>query len=336
MSDRPPAKFEDDISRLQAGTRRRTIWFHAFDYHPPAGRSVGIADIHAIAQTQPRLDIWRSQTGKQIASYAQHLIDGQSEGDSLRPCANGHVYSYQFPLDIEKRAPRIARVDAGIGLDKVLVHDVSVERHVAAQSANDTDGDTVLIAVSVANGNDGFTKHEVSGGANGDSGQRSADVNPEQGQIVVAVTGHQLGGIAGAIHQNHADIAHIFDDVIIGENVAARIQDNASPHTTGARKRLAKFLCGGAANGTLALNANYGGTRSFDRFDNCRTPGCCSCPNRRQSAYAYHSAKQPSRWLPFHGACILGSWLGVALGSPSDLGNRLCKLKAKDAQRESS
>ena len=65
------------------------------------------------------------------------LVDRQGEADPLRPGPDGHVDPDQLAVDVDQRAARVARVDAGVGLDQVAIDLVVGERHVAMQGADD-------------------------------------------------------------------------------------------------------------------------------------------------------------------------------------------------------
>src|SRR5207247_1784443 len=56
-----------------------------------------------------------------VGGHAHHRVNGNGEADALGAGADGHVDADQFTVDVDERAARVARVDAGVGLDQLLV-----------------------------------------------------------------------------------------------------------------------------------------------------------------------------------------------------------------------
>ena len=55
------------------------------------------------------------------------LVDGNGEPDVLGVAADGGVDADELAQHVEQRPPRIARVDAGVGLDQVFEHEITGE-----------------------------------------------------------------------------------------------------------------------------------------------------------------------------------------------------------------
>src|SRR5438045_2214859 len=78
---------------------------------------------------------------QRVADDAGHLRLRDGEADALRPGADGHVNADQLAVDVQQRPAGVARVDAGVRLDQLLVRHVLVETDVALDGADDADAD---------------------------------------------------------------------------------------------------------------------------------------------------------------------------------------------------
>ena len=96
----------------------------------------------------------------------------------------------------KQRPARIAGVDAGVGLDQVVVRLRVADLHVAAQGADDAARDGLLVAERVAQGDDRFAVHQVGRRADANHGQRLVGRDLDDGQVGGWVVGDQLGGAA--------------------------------------------------------------------------------------------------------------------------------------------
>src|SRR5581483_3981030 len=152
------------------------------------------------------------------------------------------------------RAAGVARVDAGVGLDQALVGHVLVQADVALQGADDADADGVLVAVGVADGDDGLADHQVGGGAQRHHGQGPADVDLEQGQVHFGVARDDLGVGGGAVAQPDAQQADVLDDVLVGDDVPARVDEDAGAHAVDAVGRGGAGVQVGGGYGALAVD----------------------------------------------------------------------------------
>src|SRR5262249_3434748 len=61
-----------------------------------------------------------------VGGRADHGVHGNGEADALGAGADGHVDADHFAVNVQQRAARIAGVDAGVGLDQLLVGDLLV------------------------------------------------------------------------------------------------------------------------------------------------------------------------------------------------------------------
>ena len=67
----------------------------------------------------PMCDVRDAFGRHQFRSHFQRLIDRNGKADSLSTDANGNVDADHVTVDIQQRTARVARIDAGVGLDQV-------------------------------------------------------------------------------------------------------------------------------------------------------------------------------------------------------------------------
>src|SRR5262249_27582170 len=155
----------------------------------------------------------------------------------------------------------IAGVDAGIGLNERLVGHFLVEADIAAGGADDADGDRVFVAVGVADGNDRLADHEIASRTKRYGGQSVIDVDFQQGEVAFVIAGQDAGAGGGAVGQADADQRDILDDVLVGDDVAALVDEDSGAHavdavaTVGAGEHL---LDAAAPHGAFAVDVHHG------------------------------------------------------------------------------
>src|SRR5579875_569656 len=92
------------------------------------------------------------RSGSQHASGdTDHGIHGDGKADALSTSADGYVDADQFTVDIQQRAARVARINAGVGLDQRLVGYFLVETDIAADGTDNANGDRMFVAIGIAN-----------------------------------------------------------------------------------------------------------------------------------------------------------------------------------------
>ena len=135
------------------------------------------------------------------------------------------VDAQQVAVHIDQRAAGIAGIDRCIGLDKIL-EGVDTQL-VASQRAHDAAGHSLTDAKRVANGQHGVAHHQRIGVAEHNDGQL-VQFDLEDGQVGVGVGANYLGlGLAGVV-KDDLDFIRAFDDVVVGQYVAAAAYDNAA------------------------------------------------------------------------------------------------------------
>src|SRR5262245_43080407 len=158
------------------------------------------------------------------------FVDGNGKANALGADADGDVDTDGFAVDVQQRAARVAGVDAGIALNEVVIFLLVAYLHVAVQGADDAAGHGVLVAVGIADGDDLLAFHQVARGAKVDDRQWLLGVDFDDGQIGFGVVRDEAGDGRLAVGEGDLDIANAFDDVIVGQNVAAGIDDDAGAH----------------------------------------------------------------------------------------------------------
>jgi len=158
------------------------------------------------------------------------VVDGNREADALGAGANRHVNADHLAVEIDEGTAAVAGIDAGVGLDQVLVRLRLGHFHVAPQSADDARGHRVLVAERVADGNDRFAEHQVGRGPHRHDDQRGGGVDLDHRQVARVVLGDDDGIIRGAVLEGDPQRIDAVDDVVIRDDVAPLVDDDAGPH----------------------------------------------------------------------------------------------------------
>src|SRR5690606_11321941 len=178
-----------------------------------------------------------------------------------------HGNAVQFAVDVEQRTAGVAGIDAGVGLDQILVHLRVGDLHVAVQSADHAASNGLLVAVGIAHSNHRLTQHQIARRADADRAELGFRLDLDDGQVVLRVFGQPLGGIDPAVVQRDLNAFHALDYVRVGEDVAAFIDDQAGAHAVDAAGRLRQIVTGGLDDGFLALDIDDGWRRLLHGFD---------------------------------------------------------------------
>jgi len=128
---------------------------------------------------------------------------------------------------VEERAAGVAGVDGGVGLDGVF--DLVAGGHGdGADSGDNAAGHGPAEAEGVADGIDALADDEV-GGVGEDGGLEVGNiVDLEEGEVVVAVDVDDGGFVLAAVGEGDLDGLGVVDDVIVGEDVALLVEDEAA------------------------------------------------------------------------------------------------------------
>ena len=160
----------------------------------------------------------------------ERLVDRNCKADALRSHARGHVDADYQAVNVQERSAGIARIDARIALNQVVVFLLVADLHVAMQRADDPARHRMLISVGIADGDDLLTFHQIAGGAELDHRQWLFDVDLDHGQVGLAVVSDASRDGCLSVGQRHLNVADPLDDVIVRQHIAARIDHNSRAH----------------------------------------------------------------------------------------------------------
>ena len=182
--------------------------------------------------------------------------------DSLRPDANRYIHTDHLPVNVHQRPARVARVDAGIGLNQVVVHLGVGDLNRAVQSTNDSARHRVFVSVGVPNGDHLFAFHQVAGRSDPDHRQRILQRDPNHRQVGRRVVRYQAADHRLATGQRHVDLPNSFHYVVIRQDVAAWVDDHAGTHSLDAPRAVGWIVGGGGANRFLSLDVDHRGAQA--------------------------------------------------------------------------
>ncbi len=141
-------------------------------------------------------------------------------------------------MDVDQSPAGVAGVDRGIGLDEILE---GVDAQLTApQGRHDAAGDGLPDPERIADGQDLVTDLQLIGLAPGDDRQ-AIEFDAQYRQVAVGVGADDFGAGTAAVGEHHFDFCRPLDDVVVGEDVPLRADDDATAQAgLGARVRVAK------------------------------------------------------------------------------------------------
>ena len=139
------------------------------------------------------------------------------------------------------------------------------------QGADDAAGDRVLVAVGVADRDHRLARHQVGRGADVDHRQLASGVDLDDGQVGLGVERSSLATSVLLVGQRDLDLPDAVDDVMVGEDVAAFVDDHAGAHAVDVLRTFAAaitFIAG--RKGLLAVDVHDRGPRGLHDLDRGR------------------------------------------------------------------
>ena len=213
-------KLGDDIARLHAGFPGRAFGNIRHQRAPGIGQPHGFGDVrrHILnAHAQPAAAGFPEFA--QLIGDLRHDVRRHRKADADRSAVGRKdcgVHADHLTVHVEQRAPRIAPVDRGIGLDEIVI--AAAERAVAGR--NDACRHREALAKRVAHGHHPVAHpHQVTV-AELHEGQRFVTFNLQQGDIGLGVGANQFGIQGFARIELDLDFVGPFDDVIVGHDIA--------------------------------------------------------------------------------------------------------------------
>ena len=138
-------------------------------------------------------------------------------------------------VEVEQRAAGIAAIDGGVGLNVIVVRariDVAVARR------NDAGSHRAAEAERVADRDHPFAEPQLVAVAELDRLKRLVGMDAQQGQIALGVLADQLGRKLGAVVEDDVDLVGIGDHVVVGDDDAGRVDDEAGSERVDAPRRV--------------------------------------------------------------------------------------------------
>src|SRR5262249_5669860 len=143
--------------------------------------------------------------------------------------------SDQFAAQIDERPARIALVDGGVGLQKVLEAPLVAPGRLTAFRANDAHRHGLADSERVADGENQVADFDPVGVAER-HGRQARRANLDDCNVAGRVRAYDLGSEFTIVVEFHFDLIGIIDDVIISQDVSVRADDHAHPTPLGNKR----------------------------------------------------------------------------------------------------
>ena len=154
-------------------------------------------------------------------------MDGIAEADADRTTGwreDRRVDADNLSLHVEQRTAGIAAVDRGVGLDEVVVLALM---NVTPARRYDAGGHRAAQAKRIADRQDPVADAGLTRVTEIDRRQRLVGFHLKQRDIAAFVTADNLGLQHGVVLQRDGDLVGAFDHVVVGDDIACRIDDKA-------------------------------------------------------------------------------------------------------------
>ncbi len=152
-------------------------------------------------------------------------VDGDGEADALALRVDGRVDADDLAAQVEERPAAVAGVDAGVGLDEVVVG-AGADR--AALGADDAHRHRVAEAEGVADGDDVLADAQRLARAERGDGQIGWGVlELEDGDVEAHVLADDLRPVLAVVGELHLHLVGVVDHVRVGHDVTLRVDQEA-------------------------------------------------------------------------------------------------------------
>ena len=167
----------------------------------------------------------------QVVDHELHRVDRDGKTDS-HAAARGRedhtVDTNHLSLRVQQRPAGIAAVDGGVGLDGFVQQTALLVFERTLQRADDAGGQGALEAEGVADGQHFLADLQAAGIPQWERGQASrARINSQHRQVGQRVEPHNFCFKAAAVGQCHLDLAGVRHHVVVGDDVAALVDQEA-------------------------------------------------------------------------------------------------------------
>ena len=175
---------------------------------------------------------------------------------------------------------------------------------VATEGADHPAGNRLLIPKCIAERDDRLADHQVARGADPNHAHRFGGRNFDDREVGGCVVCNHFGYAATTVVERNFYAANVGDDVVVGEDVAAAIDDRSSTHAIHLARGLAGFgVCGISRFDDRLLAAYADHSRpcvangEHDRRDSLRgyLVGCCNLAGRQANAGKQGEVDPPVR-----------------------------------------
>ncbi len=178
-----------------------------------------------------------------VLEHAARAIDGnrkaETDGAATAAREDERVYADHFARGVDEGPPGVSRIDGRVGLDHPRPHlraaRAGLRPDVAADRADHSDRNGGVpvgqqVAERIADRDRPFTDQDVVRVAER-SGGEVPRIDLEDGEVRYLVRLDQLGGKLPAVHEGDDDLGGIGDDMLVGEDVAVRGDDEPRSQT---------------------------------------------------------------------------------------------------------
>ena len=176
-----------------------------------------------------------------MAGADEVVVDGDDgvgrhgESDALvagRLGVDGGVDADDFAVHVEQRTAGVAGVDGGVSLNEVLELSGDTGLDGAILGRDDAGGNGLREGEGAADGFNPVADLGLIGVAHFDGGQRRTGVDLDDGEVGGLIGADDAGGTAEVLRigiggELDVDLVGLFDDVIVGDDVALGIDDEA-------------------------------------------------------------------------------------------------------------
>src|SRR5437899_2841130 len=233
-------ELDDDVAGLDAGGLGRPPVVDAGNQ-----RAAGRLDVEAFGDLvgdllDPHAEPAAAQFAElpELIDHAGHRLRRHREAEADRTAGrrdDQRVDADHLAFEVEQRSTGIAAVDGGVGLDVVVVRALA---DVAVARRYDTGRDRAAEAEGVADRDYPFAEPQLVGIAELHRDQRLHRLELQDRNVGLLVDPDQLGLDLCAVVHDHVDFVGIRDDVIVGDDDARFIDDEAGAERIGFARRL--------------------------------------------------------------------------------------------------
>ena len=234
---------DDDVAELNAGLGCALAGSDGVDQDAPVGEAVFAADRSGYVTLEADAD---GAAHDLVLRPDEHVVDvdddvgGHGKADALRAHrlgVDGGIHADDLAGHVDERTAGVARVDGGVRLDEPLeLVDSAVGAGLvdgAVLGGDDAGGDGLTEREWTADGEHPIANLGAVGVAHLDGRQARGGIDLDNGDVSFGVDADNVGraAVVGRIvavgGELHVDLVGFVDDVVVGDDVAAGVHDEA-------------------------------------------------------------------------------------------------------------